>query len=125
MLVCAAEEMSRMLNGKGKSQTSRVPIPISILESYTIFDTNNHDRMNKYLSYTEIMDMFEIEILPLDDPDIEAYKNIRKRIIHTVASQPEIFPYKDTNKWCLEYLQKDSSLILNASGLPISLLKAG
>jgi hypothetical protein len=59
----------------------------------------------------------------LDDPDIEAYKNIRKRRIHTVVAHPKIFPYNDTTKWCFTYLQKDSGLILNASGLPITSLK--
>jgi hypothetical protein len=108
---------------KGKSQTSGTPVPVSIPESYTISDTNNHDGMEHYLNYTEILDMFENEIFPLDDPDIEAYKNIRKRGIHTVVARPEIFPYNDATKWCFSYLQKETGLILNASGLPIALLK--
>jgi hypothetical protein len=87
--------MSRMITRKGKSQTSGTLVPVSIPESYTISDTNNHDGMEHYLSYVEILDMFENEIFPSDDPDIEAYINIRKRGIHTVVARPEFFPYND------------------------------
>jgi len=72
LFVCVGEEMSRMLTRKGKSQTYGTPIPVSIPESYTISDTNIHDEMQHYLSYTDILDMFENEIFPLDDLDIEA-----------------------------------------------------
>jgi len=67
--------------------------------------------------------MFKNEIFPSDDLNIKAYRNIKKSGIHTVVARPERFPYNDVAKWCFSYLQKDTGLILNASGLTITSLK--
>jgi hypothetical protein len=62
--------------------------------------------MENYLSYNEIMYMFENERFPSDDPNIDTYKNIWKSGIHTIAARPELFPYNDTTKWCFAYLRE-------------------
>jgi hypothetical protein len=124
MFVCGGEDMSRILTRKVKYHTSRNLIPVSIPESYTISNTNKHEGREHYRNYVEILAMFENKIFISDDLYIEAYKNIRKRGIHTIATLPKLFPYNDASKWCFAYLQKDSELLLNASGLPIASLKA-
>jgi hypothetical protein len=116
LFVCTGDEMSRMITRKGKIQTSGMQVPTSIPDSYNISDTNNHDGMEHYLSYVEILDMFENERFPSDDPDIDTYRNIQKSGIHTVVTHPELFPYNDAARWCFMYLQKDTGLIVNASG---------
>jgi hypothetical protein len=68
--------------------------------------------------------MFQNETFPPYDPNIDEYRNILKRDIHIVASHPKIFPYNEATRWCFAHLQKDTILIVNASGLPIASLKA-
>jgi hypothetical protein len=80
--------------------------------------------MEHYLCYTEILDMFENERFSYDDPDIDAYRKIRKRGIHTIVAHPKLFPYNDdATKWCFAYLHKCTQSILNTIGLPIASLK--
>jgi len=109
------KKMSWMLTRKGKIQTSKAPIPTSVPESFNVSETNNHYGVEHYLSYTNILDMFWNERFPPDDPNIDKYKNILKSDIHMIAACPELFPYKETYKWCFSYLQKDTILIINAS----------
>jgi len=91
VLVCAGDDMSNMLTRKEKSQTVGTLIPIFILQSYTISHTKSHDGRDHYLNYDNILDMFKRERFPFDDPDIEAYKNIKKREIHTILARPKTF----------------------------------
>jgi hypothetical protein len=93
-----------MLTRKGKIQTSGAPVPASVPESFNVSDTNNHDGMEHYLSYAEILDMFQNERFPPDDPDINKYRNILKSDIHMIVSHPKLFPYNDTARWCFSYL---------------------
>jgi len=79
--------------------------------------------MEHYLSYVEILDMFENERFSSDDPNIDAYRNIQKIRIHIVVSFWELFPDNDTTNWCFSYLQKDTGLIVNYLALSIASLK--
>jgi hypothetical protein len=100
--------MSGMLTRKGKIQTSRVPIPVSVPKYFNVVDINNHDGMEHYLSYSKILDMFQNEKFPPDDPDIDEYRNILKSDIHMIVARPEFFPYNDISIWFISYLQKDT-----------------
>jgi hypothetical protein len=74
--VCAGDEISFMLTRKGKLQNSGTHVPTSILETFNIADMKNHDGMEHYLNYAEILDVFQNERFMSDDPNIVLYKNI-------------------------------------------------
>jgi hypothetical protein len=123
LFVFTGDETSRMITRKGITQTSGTHVLASIPKSYNISDINIHEIMEHYRCYTKILDMFENERFSSDDLDIDAYRNIRKRGIHTVVARPKLFPYNDATKWCFVYLHKYARLILNTTGLPIASLK--
>jgi hypothetical protein len=79
--------------------------------------------MEHYLNYYEIFDMFQNERFLSDDPDIEEYRNILKRGIHTVVACPELFPYNDTCKVVLFTFAEGYRIDSQCFGLPIASLK--
>jgi hypothetical protein len=70
------EKTSQMLTRKGKLQNFGTHVPYSIPKLFNITDMKNHDGMENYLSYANILDMFENKRFPFDDPDIDTYMNI-------------------------------------------------
>jgi len=65
-----------MLTRRGKLQTYGTPVPTTIPESFNIDNMNNRDGMKQYLSYVDILDVFQNEIFLSSDPDIDRYRNI-------------------------------------------------
>jgi hypothetical protein len=67
--------------------------------------------------------MFQNEEYPPDDEDIDKYKNIGKHGIHTMVAHPMLFPYNDVVQWCFTHLQKETTIIVNTSSVPIATMK--
>ena len=66
-MVYAGGKMSRMTTRKGKLQILPIMHVRTIVpDSFNIFDTNNHDELDHFLSYCEIFYMFQNEIFPPD-----------------------------------------------------------
>ena len=95
-MVYAEGKMSWMTTRKGKLQIlPTINVPTIVPYSFNIFDTNNHDELDHFLSYCEIFYMFRNEIFPPDGTESEEYINILKINIHTIVSHPKLFPYND------------------------------
>jgi hypothetical protein len=100
-----------------------VPTLVPGQDSFNISDMSSHDGREHYPRYYDIYDMFQNEKYLPDDEDIDEYKNIYKSGIHIVVTHPKLFPYNDVAKWCFTHLQKETGMIVNASGVPIASLK--
>jgi len=54
---------------------------------------------------------------------MDEYQNIHESGNHIGVAHPQLFPCNDATKWCFSHLEKDTRLIVNASGVLISSLK--
>jgi hypothetical protein len=77
---------------KEKNPVTIVPSPINNPDPILITDTSFFNGREHCPRYDEIYHIFHTEDFPFDDEEIDAYHNIRKSGIHTIATHPYVVP---------------------------------